>query len=904
MPGITIDGHVCEVPEGTTLMEAARREGLPLASVCYSDHLSAYGSCRLCMVQIEGQRALSAACTTPVREGMVIHTETPDLSRIRRTLLELYLSEGQAEYMPGGGGGKGEVHTLAAEYEAVPSRFRGERHEQKDGAGDRSSPYFSFDPSRCVLCSRCVRACDEIQGQGVLHLEGRGFHTQVVAGRGTFATSACVTCGACVKECPTDALIDNSILAFGPPDEGRSIRTTCTYCGVGCQFEVQMAGDRVVRMFPLDDSPVNAGHACVKGRYAFDYINSPDRLKSPLVRDACAPGGWREVSWDAAVDLIAGKFRALLSEHGPDAVACISSSRGTNEENFLMQKFARACLGNNHIDNCARVCHSSTVAGMQEVFGTGAATNSLADIDAARLILVVGCNPTEGHPVTGARIKRAVRHGTKLIVIDPRKIELTRYADVHLQLRPGTNVAVLNGLAHVIIFEELADRAFIAARTENFEALRDTVASYTPERVEEISGVPAALIRKAARLYSTSEASMAVHGLGVTEHRTGSYGVMALANLAILTGNVGRPGTGINPLRGQNNVQGSCDVGALPNVLTAYQKMGDPEVRERFESAWGRPVPQAPGWKIPEMWEAALDGRLRAMWIMGYDAAQTDPNTHMVRQALDSLDFLVVSDLFMNETGKFADVVLPAAATLEKDGTFTNGERRVQRVHKALDPPGQARPDWEAIRDVSTSMGYPMPYRDASEIMDEIAALTPSLSGISYDRLEGNGLQWPVPEAGHPGTSILHTTRFPRNGGLARFAPVEYLPPGEEPDAEYPLVLVTGRVLQHYNAGTMTRRTRLAQVVDRDYLEIHPVDALRYGIAEGDEVSVASRRDSVRLTAKVGDRVAPGTVFTTFHFPETPVNLLLSSSSDVITRCPEYKVLAVRVESRSGAAVV
>jgi len=649
-------------------------------------------------------------------------------------------------------------------------------------------------------------------------------------------------------------------------------------------------------MQPVDESPVNAGHACVKGRYAFDYVRHPDRLKRPLIRDGQAPGALREASWEEAVALIAARFSALLGDHGPDAVACISSSRGTNEENYLMQKFARTCLGNNHIDNCARVCHSSTVAGMQEVFGTGAATNSLADIDVARLILVVGCNPTEAHPVIGARIKRAARRGVQLIVIDPRKIELTRYADVHLQLRPGTNIAVLNGMAHVIIAEGLAEERFIANRTENYEVFRETVASYTPERVEEISGVPADLLRKAARLYASSGASMACHGLGVTEHRTGSYGVMALANLAILTGNVGRPGTGINPLRGQNNVQGSCDVGALPNVLTAYQKPTDPDVRARFEAAWGWPVPQQPGWKIPEMWEAALSGKLKAMWIVGYDAAQTEPNIKLVREALSGLDFLVVSDLFMSETARLADVVLPAAGALEKDGTFTNGERRVQRVRRVVSPPGEARPDWEAVCAVAAKMGRPMPYRDASEIMDEIAMLTPPMAGISFERLEGGGLQWPVPHAGHPGTAILHTSSFPR--GLARFTAVEYMPPGEQPDAEYPFVLVTGRVLQHYNAGTMTRRTRLADIVDRDFLEIHPEDAEEYGLQDESRAIVRSRRGEVHLTVHLSQRVAPGTVFTTFHFPEDGVNTLLSSSSDLITRCPEYKVLAVSV---SGA---
>ncbi|HET9495141.1 MAG TPA: formate dehydrogenase subunit alpha, partial [Chloroflexia bacterium] len=892
MANVTIDDRVYQAEEGTSLMELARREGLPIASICYSDHLDAYGSCRLCVVQVEGQRALAAACTTPVRDGMAVRTTTPDIKRIRRTLLDLYLSEESVQYLPPHPVEPGELHSLAAEYGASPTRFSGERHAAHEAALDETSPYFTFDPSLCILCARCVRACDEVQGQSVLHLEGRGFDTRVVPGPGVFDGSACVTCGACVKECPTGALMDKAVLANGHPT--RTVRTTCTYCGVGCQFDVQLAGETLVRMWPADDSPVNAGHACVKGRYAFDYARHPDRLTTPLIRVGEGPGAFREASWDEAVSLIASRFRSLLDEHGPDAVACISSSRGTNEENFLMQKFSRVVLGNNHIDNCARVCHSSTVAGMQEVIGTGAATNSLADIDLARLILVVGCNPTEGHPVTGARIKRAVRRGAGLVVIDPRKIELTRYADVHLQLRPGTNVAVLNGLAHVIIAEGLADESFIAERTENYEAYRETAALYTPERVEEISGVPVELLRKAARLYAASGASMAVHGLGVTEHRTGSYGVMALANLAILTGNIGRPGTGINPLRGQNNVQGSCDVGALPNVLTSYQKPSDPAVRAKYEAEWGRPVPQTDGWKIPEMWEAAFAGKLKAMWIVGYDAAQTEPNSRLVRGALDALDLLVVSDLFMSETALLADVVLPAAGALEKDGTFTNGERRVQRVRRAIDPPGQARSDWEAICAVSEAMGTPMRYSHPYEIMDEIARLTPPMAGISYPRLEDNGLQWPVPDGNHPGTPILHTETFPR--GRARFAPVEYTAPGEEPDDSYPFVLVTGRVLQHYNAGTMTRRTHLVEMVDRDLLELHPADVRAHGLEDGSRVLVRSRRGAVELSLRVSERVAPGTAFTSFHFPEDNVNTLLSSSADVITRCPEYKVLAVRID--------
>lgn len=899
---ITIDGKLLQATVGTPLMEVVRREGLPIASVCYSDHLRAYGSCRLCMVQVQGQRALTAACTTPVRDGMVVATETPDITRIRRILLELYLSEGSNQYRAGGGSGHAEMHNLARQYGADPTKYEGGRHEHQTAVEDISSPYFTFDPSHCILCARCVRTCDEIQGQNVLHLNGRGFHTHVLPGLGTFDNSACVTCGACVKECPTDALSDKLIPPSVNIDKVEITRTTCAYCGAGCQFDVHVADSQIIRMIPVDSSPVNAGHACVKGRYAFDYIYAHDRLTHPLIRDEHSPDSWREASWDEAIAYIAKRFGEIIAKKGPDTVGCISSSRGTNEENYLMQKFARVCLGTNNIDNCARVCHSATVAGMQEVIGTGAATNSLADIEKARLFLIVGCNPTEAHPVTGARIKRAVRNGTQLIVIDPRKIELTRYADVHLQLRPGTNLAVFNGLAHVIITEELLNAEFVEKRTENFDAYWETIALYTPERVEEISGVPADLLRKAARMYATSGTSMAFHGLGVTSHLTGSYGVMGLADLAILTGNIGRPGTGVNPLRGQNNVQGSCDMGALPNVLTAYQKPGDPKVRDKFEKFWGHPVPQGIGLRIPDMWEAAQGGKLKAMWIMGYDAAQTEPNSELVRKAIGCLDFLVVSELFMSQTARMADVILPAASALEKDGTFTNGERRVQRVRRVVDPPGKARPDWEAISAVSGAMGTPMVYLDPSEIMDEITQLTPPMAGVSYTRLDTEELQWPVPSLDHPGTAVLHTDQFPR--GRAKFAPVEYMPPGEEPDDEYPFVLVTGRVLQHYNAGTMTRRTRLAQVVSHDFLEIHPDDAQACQLSDGDQAKVSSRRGTINITVHVSERVNRGTVFTTFHFPETRINSLLSSSSDLLTRCPEYKMLTVRIEPlRTGATM-
>jgi formate dehydrogenase alpha subunit len=664
-------------------------------------------------------------------------------------------------------------------------------------------------------------------------------------------------------------------------------------------------------MVPADDGPSNLGHSCMKGRFGWGYIYAPDRLRTPLLRQR---EQWEAISWDAALDRVAQEFTRLTTTYGPDAVATISSSRGTNEENYLYAKFMRCVIGTNHIDNCARVCHSATVTGMMETLGASAATNSIADLDQAQLIMVVGANPTESHPVIGARIKQAVRRGVPLIVIDPRRTELARLADMHLQLRPGTNVALLNGMGRVILTEGLLDRAFIQARTEGLDGWRDAIAPFTLEVTARITGVPAAVIREAARRYAASGASFCAHGLGVTEHRWGSHGVIALCNLALATGNIGRPGTGINPLRGQNNVQGASDAGCLPTYFAGYQSLDDPELEKKHEALTGRPVPRTRGMKIPDMWDAALEGRLKGLWIIGYDVAQTDPNLHKVREALGRLDFLVVQDLFMSETAKLAQLVIPGASFLEKDGTFTNLERRIQRIRKAMEPPDGVLPDWQVVSRVSTRMGYPMHYGHPSEIMDEMSQLTPMLGGVSYARLQqSEGLQWPVPDAEHPGTFIMHRDVFPlREGprlgtagaggfnGKASFVPVDYLPPGESPDEAYPFVLITGRVLQHYNCGAQTRRTDIVQMVDTDVLEMHVDDAKRLQIEDGETVRLVSARSEATLPVVVSERVRPGELFTSFHFPSSNVNALLSSSADESSKCPEYKVSAVRVERCVG----
>lgn len=885
---IHLDGQPIPALPGQTIWLAARTAGVDIPALCASPNLKPYGSCRICLCEIEGQRGFPASCTMPVRDGLRVRTDSPALNQLRRNILELYLSEQPEDAL----GASRTLRALADRFGLQRIRYR--QPQRRQYPRDESNPYFAFDPNKCIACARCVRACDEIQGTFAITMFGRGFCSTVVAGNDVgFAASNCVSCGACVKECPTGALYEKTVAEFGQPTY--VTRTTCAYCGVGCNFDVGVRAGRIVSMRPVDASPVNWGHACVKGRFGWDYIYSEKRLKHPRRRDG---NRWVELDWDEALDLVVREFRRIRDQHGPDALAGISSSRGTNEENYLLQKFMRCAVGTNNVDNCARVCHSATVSGMMEVFGTWAATNSLQDIEQAKVLLLIGANPTEGHPVTGARIKRAIRRGLKLIVIDPRRIELCRYAEVHLQLRPGTNVALLNGLAHIIVREGWHNRDFIAQRTENFDAWWEVVQSYTPERVEAITGVPPDKLRRAAELYATSGASMSAHGLGMTEHKYGSHGVMALCNLALLTGNVGRPGTGINPLRGQNNVQGSCDVGSMPIYFTAYQKLNDPAVRQTFLQATGRPLPERPGWKIPQMWDAALQGQLRGMWIIGYDVAQTDPNLNKVHRALSQLDFLVVTDLFFNETCRFAHLVLPAASFLEKDGTFTNGERRIQRVRKVIEPLHGIIPDAEQICRVATGLGYPMSYSSPADIMQEIARLTPPLAGVRYEKLDdGFGRQWPVPAPDHPGTPVMHTERFTR--GLGHFAPVEYQPPGEEPTDEFPFVLVTGRVLHHYNCGAQTRNSKLIEFVNRDVLEIHPLDATELQLQDGELVRVVSARAAIQLPCAISERVAPGQLFTTFHFPDNRLNSLLSSSADILSSCPEYKVVTVRVEKLS-----
>ena len=889
---LTINDRPIAAEPGDTIYLAARKAGISIPSLCVSHQLAPFGSCRLCICEIDGQAGTPASCTTPVRPDMVVRTESDRLRRHRHNIVELYLSE-----QPEGSAISEPLRELALVCGVDKVRYPDGAHRKRASVRDDSNPFFTFDNAACISCARCVRACDEIQGTHALTMIGRGFEARPVAGAGAlmgevaaFASSNCVSCGACVKECPTGALTEKTVLEKGLPTG--TVRTTCAYCGVGCAFDAGVRDGRVVQMMPADDGPSNRGHACMKGRFGWTYNDAPDRLRVPLLRRG---NDWEEISWESALDRVAQEFTRIKDESGPDALATISSSRGTNEENYLFAKFMRCVIGTNHIDNCARVCHSATVTGMIDTLGASAATNSIHDLDLTQLIMVVGANPTESHPVVGAKIKQAHRRGVPLIVIDPRRTELARLADLHLQLRPGTNVALLNAMGHVLVKEGLLDQDFIAARTEGIDDWRKTVSDCTPEAAEVITGVPAHLIYRAARRYGSSGTSFCVHGLGVTEHRWGSHGVIALCNLALATGNIGKPGTGINPLRGQNNVQGASDMGCLPTYFAGYQSLDNPNLAALHQTVTGRPLPTKRGMKTPDMWDAAIEGRLKGLWIIGYDVAQTDPNLKKVHEALKHVEFLVVQDLFLSETAKCAHLVLPGASFLEKDGTFTNLERRIQRIRKVVEPPNGVLPDWRVVCEVSNRMGYSMPYRHPSEIMDEIARLTPMFAGVSYDRLDQHaGLQWPVPTATHEGTALMHQETFPK--GKAHFVGVEYLPPGEAVSKEYPFVLTTGRILQHYNCGAQTRRTDILELVDTDVLEMHPVDVEALYLHDGEIVRVVSARGEALLPVVGSERVMPGHLFTSFHFPASTVNSLLSSSADESSKCPEYKVSAVDVE--------
>lgn len=885
---VTVDGAEVEVGGGARLLDAIRAAGAEIPSLCADPRLEPYGSCRTCMVAVAGAVDPVPACTTPATEGAVIDTGDAEARAIARTSLELMVDRL--------GNGPGASTELARAGELLGVRSGG-TDETDPGAVDSSHPYIAYDPGLCIACARCVRICDEVQGTFALAMVGRGAETVMSPGTGgPWTESDCVSCGACADTCPSGAIATVTHSAAGSPEAVTT--TTCGYCGVGCTLDVRTAGDEIVEIAPSRAAPVNRGHACVKGRFAHGFARSPDRLRHPLVRSG---GELVEASWEEAIGHVAGEIGRIVAEHGPDAVAAISSARATNEENYLMQKLMRVAVGTNNVDNCARICHAPSAAGLVASFGLSGGTNPFEDFDRAGVFLLCGSNPTEAHPVVGARIKQRVIAGAGLVVVDPRRIELAGYADVHLRPRPGTNVAVFNGLAAELIRTGLIDEEFVAARTEGFEELRELLAGYGPEAVEEISGVPADDLRRAAALYGEREARAIVWGLGITEHAHGTDGVRALCNLAALSGSVGTSaGCGANPLRGQNNVQGASDMGAMPDVLPGYQKVADPEVAGRFESAWGVPIRAERGLRIPEMFDAAVAGELKALIVFGEDIVQTDPDSTHVRAAIDACELVVSHEIFLSETAALADVVLPAASYLEKDGTFTNFDRRVQRVRPALAPIGGAKPDFEIIAAVAAALGTDLGCPTPADAFDEMASLTPTFAGISHRRLDREGpLAWPCRSAEGPDERRLYEDGFATASGRARLAAIPYRPSGEEPDADFPLLLVTGRRLEHYNAGTMTRRTGNLQLVPEELLELHPDDALELGVRDGDRVRVASRRGEIEVTADVTGRVAPGQAFMAFHFPEAAANLLTSQHTDEATDCPEYKVTAVRVRSNA-----
>jgi formate dehydrogenase major subunit len=891
---VTVDGRVVEPPDGATVLDAIQAAGAWVPTLCSDPRLSPNGSCRLCLVGVEDRDGPVASCATPASDGMVVSTTDPESRTTARAALELIASEvaPHAFDIPED---RSELVRLCDELGIDPNA--GPRPEREP---DHSHPYLRFDPSLCIACARCVRACDEVQGAFALSLTGRGFGTVAAPGAGgPWDTSACVSCGACADTCPTGAISEPGLLDLRPIEH--TTQTTCGYCGVGCTLDVHTRDNRIAAITPDHDAPVNRGHACVKGRFAHGFASSKDRLTTPLIR---RDGHLQEASWDEALALIGERVGRIRAEHGPNAIAAISSARATNEENYLLQKLMRAVIGNNNVDNCSRLCHSPSASGLVATFGLSGGTNCFDDMDRADCFLLAGSNATEAHPVVGARIKQRVLAGARMVVVDPRRIELAEYADVHLQGHPGSNVAVFNGLAHVLIEEGLIDEAFLAERAEGFDELREVVAGYTPERVQELSGVPAADLRRAAEIYGSASSAAIVYGLGITEHAHGTDGVRTLSNLAVLTGAVGTEhGGGVNPLRGQNNVQGASDVGALPDLLPGYQKLAsDEEAVRRFEERYGVPIGRTPGLRIPGMFDAALRGELKVLWVMGEDIAQTDPNTSHVEAAMDACELVVCQEIFMSRTAERADVVLPAASFLEKDGTFTNFDRRFQRVRPALSPPGEARTDFEILHAVARALGGDLGCPTPAAAMDELAQLAPVYAGISHERLDREGpLHWPCRSADDPGEARLYQERFATPSGRARLAARPYLPPGEQPDDAFPFVLVTGRRLEHYNAGTMTRRTANLELVPTERLEVNPLDAAGLGVASGDRVRVTSRRGAIDVVADVTDRVAAGEVFCAFHFPDAPANVLTSDASDEVTECPEYKVTAVSLTRVSAA---
>ena len=896
---LEIDGVSITVPAGTSVMRASTEAGINVPKLCSTYSLEAFGSCRVCLVEIEGRKGYPASCTTPVENGMKVKTQTPKLADIRRGMMELYISDHPLDCLTCPTNGNCELQDVAGLVGLREVRYGYQGKNHLDLKKDESNPYFTYDASKCIVCNRCVRACEETQGTFALTIDGRGFDSRVAAGQNdSFMESDCVSCGACVQACPTATLTEKSVIMMGQAEHSKI--TTCAYCGVGCAFKAEMKGNEVVRMVPWKDGQANHGHSCVKGRFAWGYATHKDRMLNPMIRKKITDP-WQEVSWEEAIGYAASEFRRIQDKHGRDSIGGITSSRCTNEEVYLVQKLVRAAFGNNNVDTCARVCHSPTGYGLKQTLGESAGTQTFDSVMHADVIMVIGANPAVAHPVFASQMKRRLRQGAKLIVVDPRTTEMVKsphvQADYHLKLKPGTNVAIISALAHVVVTEGLCSEAYIAERcdAQSFKDWKEFVSrpENSPEALAEVTGVPAETVRSAARLYATGGNAAIYYGLGVTEHAQGSTMVMGIANLAMATGNVGREGVGVNPLRGQNNVQGSCDMGSFPHELPGYRHISDSIARAEFEARWGVTLNPEPGLRIPNMFDAALDGSFMGLYCQGEDIVQSDPNTQHVASALSAMECIVVQDLFLNETAKYAHVFLPGSSFLEKDGTFTNAERRISRVSKVM-PAKAGYSDWEVTQLLANALGYAMKYAHPSEIMDEIASLTPTFHGVTFKKIEKLGsVQWPCNDAAPEGTPIMHIDTFVR--GKGKFFITQYVPTTEKVTRKFPLILTTGRILSQYNVGAQTRRTENVQWHSEDRLEIHPHDAEERGIHQDAWVGIESRSGQTVLRATITENVQPGVVYTTFHFPESGANVITTDNSDWATNCPEYKVTAVQV---------
>jgi len=915
---LTIDGKEVRVQPGITIYWAAKAAGVDIPHLCYGEDIHPISSCRLCVVEVEGMKNLAASCTYPVSKGMVVHTASERVMKARRMNLELILSDHEITCITCEKSGSCLLEKYAYQFGISESVFTGEHRERNEFPILEENPFLVRDYNKCILCGRCVSACAELQFDSAIDYAERGFkaHISTAFGR-PLQDTTCEFCGRCISVCPVGALTEKERVRKGREWEFQVTSTICPYCGCGCTLEMHTKDGKLIKVTTPAKGTVSRGNLCVKGKFGTYYINHAERLTMPLIRKpgpvkgtptgkgtsgagAAKGGEFVEASWDEALDLIAKSLREIKEKHGPNAIGGLSSAKCTNEENYVFQKFMRAVVGTNNVDHCARLCHSSTVAGLAKAFGSGAMTNAIGELRYADCIFVTGSNTTEAHPIIGLEVKAAVKkHGATLIVADPREIDLAGVAALHLRQRSGTDVALFNGMMQVILSEGLEDGEFIEKRTEDFEKFKSVVMQYTPEKVEKITGVPKEKIIQAARLYARAERASIIYSMGITQHTTGTDNVLSLANLAMVTGNVGKRSTGVNPLRGQNNVQGACDLGALPNVYPGYQQVANPQLQEKFEKAWEASLSPVPGLTVVEMLHGAEDGSIRGMYVMGENPFLSDPNVNRVKKDLEALEFLVVQDIFLSETARYADVVLPAASFAEKDGTFTNTERRVQLLRKVLDPPGRAKADWQILSEVAGRLGYSMRYNSSANIMEEIASLTPIYGGMTHDRLQGFGLQWPCPDKEHPGTPFLHKGMFSRGKGL--FSAVEYIPPAEEPDREYPLLLTTGRILYHFHTGTMSRRVDGLHAIRPDgFVEIHPDDAAALKLSDGELARLTSRRGTVTAKTVVTERSRPGTVFMTFHYREAAANILTNDALDPVAKIPEFKVCAVKVEKAAG----